>query len=130
MPERKYGSNWRQIAKNARDDVSGRCVNCFFAKASSVHHARYFCQLRGALTPTNKGRPGKEIPGIDVFPVCDRCHGRLHRSDLWFEFKNPIKNRNKLSTCIMLALKYNVRKLPLEAMIVCVMLALTVMLVT
>ena len=130
MPERKYGSNWRQIAKNSQQAVHGRCVNCFFAKASSVHHARYYCLFRGALTPTNKGKRGKEIPGIDVFPVCDRCHGRLHRGDLWCVNSNPIKNRNKLSTCMMLVLKYNARKLPLEAMIVCAMLAFAVMLVT
>lgn len=130
MPQRKYGSNWPQIAQKAKRDVSGRCVNCFFTKASSVHHVRYFCLFRGALSPTNKTKQSKEIPGFDVFPVCDRCHGRLHRRDLWHESINPIKNRNKLSTCLLLVLKYNLRRLPLEVILVCAILAFVVMLVT
>lgn len=52
-----------------------------------THHAYYF-DAGGAIA-------GREIPGIDVFPVCAECHKPiLHDPTKWFGVADPLSRRN------------------------------------
>ena len=105
MP-RNYAGNWSRIAKAARRQTHDRCCWCLWRKAVEVHHARYRCVIRGDLY-------GKEVPGRDVFPLCDRCHGYLHREAYYLEYRDNMNNRNTTPVILQLQLLYQIRRLPL-----------------
>jgi len=104
---RNYASNWRTIRRRALRATHKRCCWCLWRRAVEVHHARYHCRLRGNLL-------GLEVPGRDVFPLCDRCHGYLHRDRHYLEFDKAQWNRNTRLVIAQLQLLYQVRRLPLE----------------
>lgn len=67
---RRHPTRWRTTKLWARQLTNDRCVRCL-NKASAVHHAFYGLWLLGILfLPI----AGVELPGWQVFPLCDRCH--------------------------------------------------------
>ena len=84
----RYVGNWKQIAKASHKAVKRTCCLCRKSKSQEAHHVRYR-DWKGAIA-------GRELPGVDVFPVCLLCHERLHRADAWTQsWKNPVQATNK-----------------------------------
>lgn len=108
---REYDPHWPAISKRARRLARGRCVLCLWRRSRHVHHVRYK-DIFGQLIA------GRERPGWDVFPVCVKCHGVLHRSDRYHEHRNRNDNRNDRRTVARLVLLWRIRRLPLEWMVV------------
>ena len=84
----RYAENWHQISKRARRLTGGKCILCRKG-ATSVHHAVY-------RTKEGKSIAGQEIPGVHVFPLCDRCHKIAHSPQNWeWDRRSPaLGNRN------------------------------------
>jgi len=108
---RKYHTKWTAISKRARRLTHGGCVWCLWRRARHVHHVRYKDGL---------GRPiaGRERPGGDVFPVCHKCHGVLHKASRYHEHRDRNANHNNAQTIARLILLWRIRRLPLEWMVV------------
>lgn len=66
---RYHKKRWRSQAKLAKQLTRNRCCLCG-KKATEVHHAYYGVRLLCFTLPI----AGFEIPGWQVFPLCDRCH--------------------------------------------------------
>lgn len=89
---RPYASNWHGYngiaARTCNATIFRRCVVCWFRRATLAHHFYY---IKGLL---KKPIYGKEVPGLDVVGVCDRCHGVLHSKKHWSYAKNADGDRN------------------------------------
>jgi len=91
----RYASNWPEIRREAHYQTSSRCCYCYLQgreprQSRCVHHVRYKDEL-GAIA-------GREVPGVDVFPVCPDCHDLLHEPSRWLTanqgLKQVLDNRN------------------------------------
>lgn len=84
----RYSRYWHRISWAARAKTKHKCVLCGH-KATQTHHAVY-CDKEG------RAIAGREIPGAEVFPLCDRCHEIAHDQKNWVrDNKNPVLgNRN------------------------------------
>jgi hypothetical protein len=103
----RYGKTWDSTSAKAIKHTHGRCSRCFIRKASSTHHLRYCCSIRGRLND-------KEIIGIDVIPLCRRCHGWAHRHSNWMHDEPLWQRRQKCKALVQLLIGYRIRRLPLE----------------
>lgn len=65
--EIRYARNWKEISQFTRQLTHHRCVLCG-QRSTLTHHALYR-DKQGAIA-------GREIPGIHIFPLCDRCHSK------------------------------------------------------
>ncbi|MBW4422287.1 MAG: hypothetical protein KME13_24250 [Myxacorys californica WJT36-NPBG1] len=65
---RYHKRKWKHTAKRTKQLTRNRCCMCG-AKAVEVHHAFYGFRLLLTLPIA-----GFEIPGWQLFPLCDRCH--------------------------------------------------------
>jgi hypothetical protein len=79
----RYPPNWHELRAKSHRLTGGVCCLCKKTKSTTVHHTRY--------------RHKKDTPGINLFPLCDKCHTIAHSSKNWVKHKgNPLwKNRNK-----------------------------------
>lgn len=69
--ELRYGKNWQQINHWARDLCGNRCCYPSCTQAvTEVHHAVYRDD-EGSIFD-------REVPGVHVFPLCDKHHSRRH----------------------------------------------------
>jgi hypothetical protein len=116
---RQYHPHWPHISKRARQLAHGGCVWCLWRRSKHVHHVRYKDMLGQLIA-------GRERPGWDVFPVCHKCHGELHTSDLYEEYPDPNNNGNDIRTIARLILMWRIRRLPLEWMAVVAVAGLVV----
>jgi hypothetical protein len=89
----RYAPNWSTTSRKARRDCP-TCCWCKSRPATETHHAYYY-DRHGEIS-------GREVPGIDVFPVCEECHGILHQDAHWFAPGNPRSRRNFEDTVIKL----------------------------
>ncbi|MGB3205203.1 MAG: hypothetical protein WBB28_09460 [Crinalium sp.] len=87
----RYAANWSELARQAKRLTAGKCCLCD-EPATEVHHALYK-DKEGAIA-------GREIPGVHVFPLCDRHHsnepgGAHHRSN-WRrdKYRPELGNKN------------------------------------
>jgi len=65
-----------------------RCILNPLHRAAAVHHLRYRDWF-GAIA-------GRERPGWDVVPLCRKCHGIVHRQQLWYSaLKDPKRNNRQ-----------------------------------
>lgn len=94
--KRRYAANWQSIAHQARKATKNRCCNCLIREVDEVHHA-YYQDEEGAIA-------GREVPGVSVFPLCNPCHDRMHRSDRWYEdpFDPVLRNCNRWNVVMSL----------------------------
>lgn len=80
--KKRYADNWHQVRAQAKELTHNRCCLCF-RKAKEVHHCRYR-DRRGAIA-------GREVPGIDVFPLCASHHKQAHHPKNWVrDRRNPV----------------------------------------
>lgn len=87
--EKRYSKNWTtDFRREIHRSVGGVCVHCKVEKSAEIHHAHYR-DRNGAIA-------GKEKPGIDLFPLCQKCHGKAHNTENWVKDKaDPVLgNRN------------------------------------
>lgn len=83
------GEMWPLILPIAHRGTGGICACCCAAQSKEVHHLRYKDE-HGAIA-------GREVPGVDVVPVCLDCHIPIcHDPENWITDKrNPkLNNRN------------------------------------
>ena len=84
----RYADNWSEISLQAKLLSKYRC--CFLgcrSKCSETHHALYSDKM-GLIA-------GREIPGVHVFPLCDRHHKEAHSRRNWIRSHDPVSgNRN------------------------------------
>lgn len=79
---RRHPTRWRTTIIWARQLTNDRCVRCL-DEADAVHHAFYGFWLIGVLfLPI----AGVELPGRQVFPLCDRRHS--NRPGCAYNLKN------------------------------------------
>jgi hypothetical protein len=64
-----HSDNWRELRREAFALVNNRCVNCG-GTASELHHLNYFNLQH-------------ETIGIDVVPLCGKCHKFCHWKRNW-----------------------------------------------
>lgn len=92
----RYGDNWSEVSRRAKELIQWRCSypGCN-EQCSETHHAIY-ADLDGAIA-------GREIPGVHIFPLCDRHHSAddLSGAHHWRNYrksnKNPVlENHNTL----------------------------------
>lgn len=72
--EDRYAENWRKASYEAKKLTNFKCVLCA-SNCTETHHALYR-DKRGMIA-------GREIPGVHIFPLCDRCHSVAHSSKNW-----------------------------------------------
>ena len=96
---------WKQICAIAHRSTKGTCCYCLCRPSVEVHHIRYQDSY-GAIA-------GRELPGLDVFPVCQDCHGDLHSSQHWVkDLDSPVLgNHQKVETVEILAMGYRLLSL-------------------
>lgn len=87
--ENRYGENWTIVSQKTRRKTGHRC--CFPGcedRATETHHSIYQ-DKDGAIK-------GREIPGVHVFPLCDRHHKVAHQKRNWLKSKTDpeLNNRN------------------------------------
>lgn len=99
--EERYAPNWPQTTAIAHRATAGKCCWCTAAKSAEVHHVYYW--LNGAAIK------GREVPGRDVFPVCDNCHQELHTPALWAQVPDPFARTNTPDA--IATLRHNFRRL-------------------
>ena len=87
---RHHPKKWKTQSQQARKLTGHRCCLCW-RKATETHHAFYGMRLLGATLHI----PGRELPGWQLFPLCDRHHSnrpgavhhfhhyRVNKSDHW-----------------------------------------------
>ena len=85
----RYAENWRAVSWKTRRLARHRC--CFPGcsdRSTETHHSVY--QDKDGVIR------GREVPGVHVFPLCDRHHKIAHISRNWRrDQKNPeTDNRN------------------------------------
>lgn len=66
---RRHKQKWKRTAKLTRSLTRDRCCNCG-AAAKEVHHSYYGIRVLFLTLPLS----GFEIPGWQIFPLCDKCH--------------------------------------------------------
>jgi hypothetical protein len=87
--EKRYAKNWTtEFRRSVHQSVGGICIHCKREKSAEIHHSHYK-DRRGAIA-------GREKPGVDLFPLCQKCHGKAHSSANWIKDKaDPVLgNRN------------------------------------
>lgn len=96
----RYRGNWPSIAKRTRRMTFNRCILNPLHRAAAVHHLRYRDWF-GAIA-------GRERPGWDVVPLCRKCHGIVHRRQLWYSAPNDPRrnNRQRLAALWRLRLRF------------------------
>jgi hypothetical protein len=63
---------YRKVCAIAHSQCKSRCVVCWHRRSVVVHHSRYLKE--------------KDTPGVNVFPVCVRCHKPIcHSIHNWIE---------------------------------------------
>lgn len=86
---------WTDICALAHRTVNGICCHCMARASQEVHHVRYSDE-HGAIA-------GREIPGEDIFPLCQQCHGLHHTKRYWIKSKvNPALNNRATDDAIEL----------------------------
>lgn len=65
----RYGFDWEIRSVAYRASLGGECTLCQ-ARAAHAHH-------------TNYKNIGREIAGLDVFPLCERHHKEAHLKGRW-----------------------------------------------
>ncbi|MBD2505333.1 hypothetical protein [Anabaena azotica] len=107
-PQFKYAEGWHTRSRLTRQ-IQPLCTNNpFHGRATIVHHLYYRRSLIRRILGIfflhfpHASISGCEIPGIDIVPVCDRCHqnfyGRsgercsVHHPSVWKQ-KGGINNR-------------------------------------
>ncbi len=85
---KRYAGNYKHTCKVSHQSTGGYCSWCLARKSEENHHVRYKDSI-GCIR-------GREIPGIDVFPLCLRCHDVVAHSDAnWVRVKdNPELNNH------------------------------------
>ena len=78
----RYPEHWDSLKYRTHRATKGVCVVCQKRRSTVIHHSRYM--------------HNKDTPGVNLFPVCDRCHTLCHTPQTWIKDKgNPLwKNRN------------------------------------
>lgn len=87
--EKRYAQNWTtDFRRGIHQSVGGVCIHCKKEKSKEIHHAHYK-DRRGAIA-------GREKPGVDLFPLCQKCHGIAHSKGNWIKDKTDpvLGNRN------------------------------------
>ena len=88
--EQRYDNeHWMGIKKLAHATTGKRCCCCLAECSEEIHHVRYSDE-QGAIA-------GREVPGIDVFPICERCHDSIaHAKEHWIRSSHrpDLNNRN------------------------------------
>jgi hypothetical protein len=97
----RYAPNWPQTAAIAHRATGGVCCWCTAAKSAEVHHAYYW--------ENGRAIKGHEIPGHNVFPVCEKCHNQLHDAKLWAQVPDRYARTNTPSA--IKTLRDNFRRL-------------------
>jgi hypothetical protein len=82
----RYADNWRQVTRFAHSLTHGRCTLCMIRKSTEVHHCYYKAGDRALA--------GGEVPGRDVFPMCEGCHAIAHHPKNWIKDKQDPKLGN------------------------------------
>lgn len=102
----RYGERWRYDAtwkRQAHEKVGHICCLCAKRRSVSLHHARY-------VDDNGKKLVDREEVGIDVFPVCEKCHDSiLHSASAWYRDKaDPVwQNRNREEYQLLLKSRFS-----------------------
>jgi hypothetical protein len=74
--KRYHPHRYPPIVRFAHLSIGGICCWCLAKPSEEIHHVRYKDQY-GAIA-------GREIPGVDIFPVCIKCHdSECHSKENW-----------------------------------------------
>lgn len=83
----RYAENWPEISRLAKRLTGGIC--CYPSctrKAIETHHALYHDLDGNSIA-------GRERPGLEIFPLCQRHHELAHFPKYWRkDSKNPVLN--------------------------------------
>lgn len=73
----RYPPNWFEIRTLTHQLTGHRCCICKTARSVEAHHSRYLWL--------------KDAPGVNIFPLCLKCHRLSHSSKYWRKHKgNPL----------------------------------------
>lgn len=140
MRAARYGKShsYAQICAIVHSTTGGKCTCCGKPSAEN-HHALYSSWWQAAIDiidmlkrkpvklpvwqPGGRGEKrhkiggltqGREIAGLTCFPVCLKCHDKLHHRQHWLEFDNKIQHcwsaRNRWTTLWRLRLLWQLRR--------------------
>lgn len=90
--DNRYSEDWKARSRLCKRATSNRCCLCGKKGRLQSHHAVYCDKKQQAIA-------GKELPGVHIFPVCQKCHkDKCHSSKNWIQDrKNPaLFNRNTI----------------------------------
>jgi hypothetical protein len=94
----RYSDNWGEVSYQAKVLTKFRCsypgCSC---KCVETHHAIY-SDKQGMIA-------GREIPGVHVFPLCDRHHKLAHSRKNWIRSMNPVSGNRNTSAFYLLLLQ-------------------------
>lgn len=81
----RYADNWGEISLQAKLLTKYKCcfLNCR-SNCVETHHALYSDKL-GMIA-------GREVPGVHVFPLCQKHHKLAHSKRNWICAMNPVEN--------------------------------------
>lgn len=82
----RYGSNWDEIAWATRQMTGDRCCGCAH-KAELTHHCYYALDIRQGGGVLFVPLVGQEQPGIQIFPMCRKCHEIVHKRKNWYHYR-------------------------------------------
>ncbi len=94
----RYAENWANISRQCRALSGGKC--CYPGcqeKATESHHAVYR-DKEGLIA-------GREIPGVHIFPLCDRHHKEAHWPRNWVRSPHSPEFNNRNSPEFYLKLR-------------------------
>lgn len=85
----RYASNWPARSRSCRATTGHLCCLCRKRRATNAHHAMYR-DILGRVA-------GREIAGIHIFPLCNRCHEKAHSRLNWIQNRQDFVwgNRNQ-----------------------------------
>lgn len=85
----RYAQNYKAIVRLCHKSTNGVCCLCRSRRSEEAHHVCY-SDRHGAIA-------GREVPGIHLFPLCERCHNTAHKKENWLREKGEkaiLGNRN------------------------------------
>ena len=102
----RYAGDYKYTCAITHAATGGLCSWCLCRPSKEIHHVRYRDSL-GAIA-------GREVPGIDVFPVCCVCHRSACHSKLYWVHvpKQPeLNNHNTPEFVQLLTQRFHLARL-------------------